>query len=171
MNMYLVSFGRCSCFQFISVFFEADPWTVFLFVVIRRAECGIRQKMGSDIRTKQRSRRKSWMQCPRTSASYLESKRAFAVWGSTYSFSSLTHKHLYYWPHIQRKFNQNGLVVQFLWIFSQEHETNAERIHDECHFSYSYNVKAAMEEYAVKSDFFSFGKSAKKTFYYKSLLL
>lgn len=25
---------------------------------------------------------------------------------------------------------------------------------DECHFSYSYNVKAAMEEYAVKSDFF-----------------
>lgn len=42
---------------------------------------------------------------------------------------------------------------------------------DECHFSYSYNVKAAMEEYAVKSDFFSFGKSAKKTFYYKSLLL
>lgn len=42
---------------------------------------------------------------------------------------------------------------------------------DECHFSYSYNVKAAMEEYAVKSDFFSFSKSAKKTFYYKSLLL
>lgn len=35
---------------------------------------------------------------------------------------------------------------------------------DECHFSYSYNVKAAMEEYAVKSDFFSFGKSAKKNF-------
>lgn len=36
---------------------------------------------------------------------------------------------------------------------------------DLCHFSYSYNVKAAMEEYAVKSDFFSFGKSAKKNLF------
>lgn len=35
---------------------------------------------------------------------------------------------------------------------------------DECHFSYSYNVKAAMEEYAVKSDFFHLVNLPKKLF-------